>query len=245
MIRLTKEEFLSYKKSNTIFILGSGYSVNSLSDSDWAIVRKFDSIGFNWFCKHRFQPTFYLIREQANNRARTTDIEDPSLLIRAVNNYKKTAGIIADVSSHSPHSYSYTKDKNLSLPCVVVRDNKSLRSSKSMIRSMHRDPFEKTGLIHGNATIVSILHLVYFMKYERIVFLGVDLYDSRYFWLPKNVTRHTVSKKKQVYKDRHAIAKRLLKFIDSYKKLGIDMYTGNPKSLLKNIMPTINLDKMI
>lgn len=237
MTRLTKEEFISYKTSDTIFVLGSGYSINSIDSKQWDVIKKHNSIGFNWFCKHKFEPTFYLIREQANNRNRSSPDETPNILISRLNEYSNTAGIIVDVSKHSPHSYNYSKDENLKLPCVVLRDNKSNKSIKSIVRNIHRDPFSKTGIIHGSCTPISVTHLMHFLGYQRIVFVGIDLYDSRYFWLNKNETRHTVKKKEMNFRDEHSVAKSLINFISAYRKFSNEMYTTNPKSRLSQVIP--------
>ena len=235
MNKLTIDDIKSKKTSDTIFILGSGYSINKVKEEEWDIIRKHNSIAFNWFCKHPFEPTYFLIREQANlpfRRARGESIKD---LIKSVNKYKNAALIICDVSSHSKNSYRYRKDKRIKLPYLIVKDDNSKRFKK--VKNMRCDPTKK-GLIHGTCTIYNVLHLALFLDYKKIVFVGVDLYDSRYFWLKGNKTRHTVKKKNKRCKDRHAIASRTIRFVRKLgKDTGLELYVTNPKSLLKRAIP--------
>ena len=51
--------FLQHKKSDTLFILGSGPSISLLNDSDWNIISNCDSVGFNRWFYHPFAPDFY------------------------------------------------------------------------------------------------------------------------------------------------------------------------------------------
>ncbi len=55
----------NYKKSDTIFILGSGSSVNDLTEENWTVINSHDSIGFNFWLIHEFVPTFYFIEPSA------------------------------------------------------------------------------------------------------------------------------------------------------------------------------------
>ncbi len=231
MIRITMADVKSKKTSDTIFVFGSGYSINRVKDTEWDIIRKHDSIAFNWFCKHSFEPTYFLIREQANLRSRRCNGETVDELIKLVNRYKNTVGIICDVSSHTKKAYRYDTEDRIKMPCVVVKDDKSLRYRK--LKNMKRDPSKK-GLIHGSCTMYNVLHLVTFLGYERIVFVGVDLYDSRYFWLGKNETRRSVAKKNRKYRERHVIASKVIKLVRNHQKLiHSKAYVSNRKSLLK------------
>jgi len=235
MNKLTIDDIKAKKTSDTIFVLGSGYSVNKVKEEEWDIIKKHNSIAFNWFCKHPFEPTYFLIREQANLPSRVARGETVKDLIKLTNKYKDTVGIISDVRKHTRTSYRYAHDSRMQLPCLVVKDDNSKRFKK--IKNMRCDP-TKTGLIHGTCTIYNVMHLALFLDYKKIVFVGIDLYDSRYFWLKKNKTRHTVKKKKKKFKDRHAIASRTIKFIRKFgKETVLELYVTNPKSLLKRAIP--------
>lgn len=56
-----------YKKSDRIYILGSGKSVLDITKEEWKEIRKHDSIGFNHWYVHEFIPTFYDLSYLAND----------------------------------------------------------------------------------------------------------------------------------------------------------------------------------
>ncbi len=57
---LEANPLLERRRSDTLFILGSGASVLSYSAEEWAQIARHDSIGFNYWLLHPFIPTFFL-----------------------------------------------------------------------------------------------------------------------------------------------------------------------------------------
>ena len=55
---LIKSNIFENKNSDTLFILGSGESINSIKI--WDKIRKHDSVGFNYFIFNDFVPNFYI-----------------------------------------------------------------------------------------------------------------------------------------------------------------------------------------
>lgn len=47
MKKLSKDEFLNKKQSDTIIVYGSGSSINQLTEEDKKKLALFDSVGFN------------------------------------------------------------------------------------------------------------------------------------------------------------------------------------------------------
>lgn len=237
---MNEGEFIRRKTSNTIVVLGSGFSINAISQDDWSILAQYNTIGFNWFCKHFFEPTFYIIREQSNIKSRTHKNETVDIFLNRMNRYQKTCGIILDVSSHTGHAYPYKKDNRIKLDCIILRDNNKIRNDKQVFRSLDKDPFEKQGVVHGACTLISVMHIVRFLKYEKIVFAGVDLNDSRYFWLRKDQTRYTIKNKKLNFQSSHPVKDEVMHFMKRYKqRFNPRMFCLNGKSYLARLMPSI------
>jgi len=44
---ISKEEFIAKKKSDTLVVFGSGFSINRIVEEEWKKLMLFDSIGFN------------------------------------------------------------------------------------------------------------------------------------------------------------------------------------------------------
>jgi len=230
---LTKEQFIKRKKSDTAIILGSGYSINSIKEKHWKVISEHDTFALNWFCFHKFEPSFYHIREQANIPKRRSKTETVERFIESINRYAHTCAIIINTKKqeNKPKFHNYARSKHIKLDSIILRDKK-VPKSKMMLRFMGRDPFNK-GAVHGFSSMIGILHIIKFLSYKRIVFAGVDLYDSRYFWLPRDVTRHTVRSKQKGANDQHTIANKLIKFVSRYQqRFSIQTYTLNRRSLL-------------
>ena len=72
------------KKSEIVFILGSGSSVNDLSDNDISHIEKHDTIGFNFWLYHDIVPDYYIfetprdsIRKEEFYKLFSKKIKDP------------------------------------------------------------------------------------------------------------------------------------------------------------------------
>lgn len=53
--------FERYRSSNTVFILGTGASINDYPDEWWDTIKAHDSIGINFFLLHDHVPTFHVM----------------------------------------------------------------------------------------------------------------------------------------------------------------------------------------
>lgn len=239
---LTEEELKNKKTSNTIFVLGSGSSINDVKQEHWDVMSSFNTIAFNWFCKHSFEPTFYLVREQANISSRKSNGETVKEFIRCLRKYTKSCCIICDVTHHTKKAYNYAKDHRIKLDRFIFKDDAKRRHSQKLNKYMLFSPVER-GLIHGTCTLYNVMHFIKYLDYKRIVFVGVDLNDSRYFWLG-NTTRHTVKKKGKTHKNKHAVAEDVLELVRKFKKFGIPMFVTNKSSLLTKVIPYENIEKI-
>lgn len=237
---LNREQFFGRKKSDTIVIYGSGYSVNDLTNKNIKELSAFDSLGFNWFLKSNIPTTFYLVREQANIKYRRTSTETPGILIDSLNSdkYLKTCLIISSVDRMSPDKGPIYYDEMSHLfkgDGVVVKDKKT--GCLKQIRHMDSIDVLDNGLLHWKCSLCDVLHLSAFLKYKRIIFVGIDLYDSRYFWLGRDETRHSVGRKGKMHEDQHPVSDFVLELVGAFKKKfsDVEIFRQNPKSLLRKI----------
>lgn len=231
-----------FKKSDTIVIYGCGYSINDLTEEDKISLSHFDSIGFNFFCFSLIPTTYYIIREQANTEKRRSDEENSTVLYDYINKYyKKSCLIIHDISSHSPSVMNYSKEdmvRKFHGSFIIVNDIK-LENNRSGVDRWRNTNIISDGVIHGKCTLNNACHISINLGYRNIIFVGVDLYDSRYFWLGPNETRFTVSDKKLDYSCEHPTSKNVLSMVSEmirdYPDISISVY--NKKSLLSSLIP--------
>jgi len=237
---LTKEGFMAKKQSDTIIVYGSGYSINSLTKRDKAALGEFDSIGFNWFCKSGIPNTFYMIREQSVTKKRTAEgetVEDLAALLNS-DPYIESCLIIHRMHHNVKNTFEYADNLDLFKGSGVVVDDINRKRRRDVSLMTETDIFSD-GVLHGKCSMQNIMHIAHYMDYKQVIFAGLDLYDSRYFWLKKDVARQSVKQRKQTAGSKHAISDVVIKMLKDYKHHypAVGMSVCNPKSLFARIMP--------
>lgn len=171
-----------YKKSDTIFILGCGNSINDLSEEDWLKISKFDSIGVNYFYSHYFMPTFHMIELGASN-------ESAECLNTHLLNLEQRKS--EQVFVHLRHLLSNDKIKlndkfnNLHLYSPSILKGTSKSFVKKIIDRWYGT---NNTLIHHASNLDCTIHFAYQMGYKNIYLLGVDLNNNQYFWDTSDMT---------------------------------------------------------
>ncbi len=242
---LDRKEFIARKKSDTIIVYGCGNSINSLSDHDKEQFSRFDSIAFNWFCKSSIPTTFYVVREQANTQKRRSEGENVEDIVSYLNNesYIDSCLIIHKVK----RNVRTTEYGPVPIELIFYEDHLDLFDGSGVVVKdlkhgnvgLFVEDIFKMGVYHGRCTMNNVMHIVKYLKYRDIIFVGVDLYDSRYFWLEDNQTRNSVKLKGHNYTTKHAISNTTIDLTKSFKRKfpEIRMHVHNPRSLLTKIMP--------
>lgn len=238
-------EFDKNDRTKTVVIYGCGSSLNDLTDLDRYILSQFDSIAFNWFVFSHIPVTYYLVREQANIPKRVNGDETVDNFYYLINKYyKKSCLVLHDLRKHSPDAYPYAHYQNVDkfIPDYIHVYDKKLKGNDPGVEKWRDDSIFNSGIYHGKTTMTNALHFAVWMGYERIVFAGVDLYDSKYFWLKDNETRYSVKNKKKTKDSKHQAANDTLSLVKKVKKTypDIKMCTYNKKSLLSNIIEVWN-----
>jgi hypothetical protein len=180
-----------YKKSDTIFILGSGYSINNITNEQWTQIAKNDSVGFNLFFTHDFVPTFYFIemwKEFVDITKLILQRKSAYKEIPVIYRYMHTSNLGAfshllhsGVSPNEVASYSDKVFFNITTDYMGLTKNEWI----DVIKWYNKNPFFKLGIynqIQQAASICALIIFSYALGYKNIVLMGVDLNDNRYFW---------------------------------------------------------------
>jgi hypothetical protein len=250
MESLTEDQFRQLKKSDTFVIYGCGYSIATLSLRQKLKLAEFDSIGFNWFCKSHIPTTFYILREQCPPKQKGLAGENAQDLIGDLQkHYAQTCLIIIDLQESS-NAWSKRKiwidHGNLFTQKGVVLKEKYYQLYRQQKYELFFKQAKKLNvfqqhIMYSTCTISLALHLASWFRYERIVFVGVDLYDHRYFWLPPDVLReHTKrSKGKRKLDSQHFTADVTVKMIKDFALTcpDVKLFVHNPNSLLAKAIP--------
>jgi hypothetical protein len=183
-------DLAAYKKSDTLFILGSGPSINQIRRERWETIAQHDSVGMNFWLYHRFVPTFYFYeafgadewhdlyrRFRTLSDQRASDyLHVPKVMTRLE---FKDPGLFAEASPEwRKNAYTvYT------LP-VVARTRKEFRGG---IRTVGKFGLFKPAtrismLFKYTSSMTLLLSLAVRMRYRSIVLCGVDLSRNDYFF---------------------------------------------------------------
>jgi len=244
---LSEKELRATKTSDTIVIFGCGYSLNYISDEEWDILSKFNTIGTNWFVNENFIRLDYQILSEVIGRAEANDR-------RAVK--KKFAKWRSEIiKKHKANTIIIKIDQpDLALWANrMIADHvypvgrklfkyQEIRTKKNAFYPPSDHP---NILIQGPSSLSVSLNFAYAMNWKNIIFAGVDLYDRRYFWLSYNQRRDIDFAADLPLNHKHTTAPKIVPFIKKwlpyFEDKGVNLFTCNPKSLLTEIMPTINI----
>ena len=234
-----EQEIVRRKKSDTLFIFGSGYSINDLTPKEIERIEKEDTLSFNWFIyQNLLRMDFHLIRELASDDC------NPAV-------WSKEFQLYAEILKKSPFYQKTIFILQVALTGLRILANQCLpESSESLFYynapKKTRYPNEEFrggfgGLVHGPSTLFDCINFGYLFGWKQIVLVGVDLYDRRYFWLKTDQTRQTDIQRGKTYQDRHNTAKEVLVWGKRWKKYchkrETSLYVYNPRSLLTRVLP--------
>jgi hypothetical protein len=177
------------KKSNTLFVLGSGASVLTFSDDEWQTIASNDSLGFNYWMLHPFVPSNYMFEM-------TTDEEDLTRILHNVSlrrDYKGTPIHVKDIERcfgvEQTVRYLASLPPNIG-PIRPIWDAELPEGSFDMFcRTLVW--FNRLGGFSGKgpwaaprnrATLFLAVSLAVRAGYRSVVLGGVDLNNADYFF---------------------------------------------------------------
>ena len=227
------------RRSDTIFVFGSGWSLNELSTAEFGAFEQHDTLGFNWFVRETFvRCDYHLIREIDPNdrdpRAWKPALGAYTGSIRANPNFAKTVFVVQGglraIEANRVIGYGLLPKR-----AQIVRF-RTLGGRREPSRSLAH------GLARGYATLEESVNFAYILGWRRIVLVGVDLYDRRYFWLDREETREGDVARGASSSDPHAQAHTgLVEQLGEWGRLmgaeGVSLEVYNPRSLLAKVLP--------
>lgn len=248
------------KKSNTVFIFGSGSSLNEISESEWDLIRRNDSISLNYFpYQNWIEPTIHYVREvdvpeqvqegKFSLLANLEAVRKLSSIIYKGNLYDNTCFFIQEdfLGLVSKIFVVHNFLKNGAQVCLF-KDKRDADAVHSIPSKIEDGVSRKAGAIGGGISIANIV------GWTKIVLVGVDLYDSRYFWLKPGEMRDAdkLDRRKRITspEDEHlantyGIVEIMEEWRDELRKNGVQLEVYNPRSKLARVLPIFTWDNGI
>jgi len=256
-----QKEFLKFdyeilkenKKSDTLFILGSGASINNISDEMWKHIKQNDSFGFNFWLLHEHIPNYYMFEPPIKKNQELMF----NLIKNRANDYLKnnTFFIMKDVKTLKIKCDKIPKNirKNF---MAAPKDNFYGNSRASFIKSITLA--KKFGFIYDNvlysrrASLFSAIFFGWRMGYKNIILTGVDLNNTDYFYddskiydqnfVPENPKRGKIHSTVKEINTDFSINELIYMIKEGLlDKDNVKLFVLNPKSLLAQKLPTYSI----
>jgi hypothetical protein len=236
---LDEEQLRRTRRSDTVFVFGSGASLNELADDEWGRIAAHDTLGFNWWVHQRFVRTDYHLIRGIPDTDLDPDVWRPQLteyfrLIRTNPLFAETVFLVHSgfraINGNRAIGYRLLPERN---PVFLWRTRMGVELPSRSFAD---------GLVHGQSTLLEAVNFAYLLGWKRIVLVGVDLYDRRYFWLPTGATRSVDERREATAADPHfqagtGLVETLGAWRASLRAEGVELEVYNPRSLLAAAVP--------
>ena len=184
---LAEIDLQKVKSSDTLFVLGSGPSINRILAERWRAITRHDTVGFNFWLLHDVVPKFYFFE--------SLPVSDPAyrvlldVLSERASAYAETVKVIMDLEPPRESLFQLPPAirKNLyaaKTVTTVARDQQELAAALHYLK--RRGTFQPVtrfdALFKYNGSLTSMIALGVKMSYRRIVLCGIDMKRQDYFY---------------------------------------------------------------
>ncbi len=252
-------DFATLKRSDTLFILGSGASINRISQERWRVIAEHDSVGFNLWLFHPFVPTMYFTEGGPPGRY---DARILQVIATRASAYRNVLKVVTDIAIEG-HQYIFDFDSGFrqklyvaeTMP-LVARCEPELRRGIAFLRAAGAfDRSDRIGsLFKHTGSLSTMIALGAKLGYRRLVLCGVDLTTAAYFYqdpvlFPASADLVTTPpQQKHLTLTRHswgtmpidAVVRELKSQV--LDPAGIELLVENPQSALASFLPVATSD---
>jgi hypothetical protein len=178
------------KRSDTLFVLASGSSINQMLPSRWKVIGQHDSVGFNYWPIHSFVPTMYFLETISTNHPREMFPAFCRIAKQRAKDYKDVVKVVTELHRALP-AKRFAGSEELPGPWYTLHTFPVAASTEAefayglrYLRSKGLfDPADRFSLVFKQAsTLSSLISLAIRMRYKAVVLCGVDLNHSEYFY---------------------------------------------------------------
>lgn len=253
---ISRDQLRSVKRTDTLFVLGSGSSINLISPSRWMTIRRYDSIGLNFWLFHDLVPTIYYFELVESHE---TDLLRQSIAAanKASSRYRATLKIVSEFHNGLlfldglSDEFRENLSAHLSVPAYIDNDVQ-LRTSIKLLKlcGIFGQQTAPHNLFKHAGSLSAVISLAVKMNYRRIVLCGVDLTSPAYFYQDRALypdvgsfqSSIPTAKHESIVPGLYRCAFPVAKIVAELKKevldpLGIEIYVENRCSALYPNIP--------
>ncbi len=241
---IVPEQWQNFKTSDTVFLFGSGPSINDITEEEWKIIKSHDSFGLNFAFLTYTPMTFFYLGYEPSSKQIILDAFNEE--IRKI--YKDTLWFVpSKVLCRLVHPRTIPeffppspKLANFNLPNAIYLEAD---------RPFQREDFQNSLMYRGVMGVG--IHLANQLGYRNIVLMGVDLHTYHHFFDDFEVTKE----ERKIYNQKMAPGKVFEAMIPKYEKYrtmeeyyyalnelyfpskGMHLYVGNKNNMLSPRIP--------
>jgi hypothetical protein len=247
------------KTSNTVFILGSGASINQIHGARWRTIARHDTIGFNFWPVHSFLPRIFVFENLCTSIQKDLYRAFYSTIELRAQDYRPVVKIATEPHPQSErqilHELPPLFRENLYVGYtapVVARNNEELETGMRYLREggVFTSGDSVEWLFKYGGSVVAMLNLAVRMNYRRIILCGIDLGKQEYFYqdrerYPKSADWEFCSRKEVHLTSRRlpcmVPAQEVIEAFDRVilKPAGIELFVENRNSTLFPRVPGV------
>lgn len=186
---ISELDWNAYRKSDTLFILGSGPSINAIPAERWGAIARHDSIGFNFWPYHSHVPTLYYF-EAAD------PVEWPHVYVSMLALFRERAGayrhvpkIISELqrAHHMVPQLPPEWRENLYCHLPITLAARTPEEFGAGLRYVARSlalqrAFRRGRLFKYVSSLSALVPLAMLLGYRQVVLCGIDLHNQEYFY---------------------------------------------------------------
>lgn len=252
-VSLDEQALQASRKSDTVYVFGSGYSLNEITPAQWQTIAQHDTFGFNMSIHQRWvRMDYHLLRGGVEGSPVKWRLyaEDFCRTIEANPKFQDT--ILLLQGDYYGQFGNQLVGYRLLRPGARVFRFRTAREDGLPTHSF------RDGLRHMAGTLTDAINAAILTGWQNIVLLGVDLYDSRYFWLqPDEVldldpvtgllrVASTNLRGLSAGDPHSTTANGIVRTLGEWREHlarehGVSLSVANPRSLLAAVMPVHDL----
>lgn len=246
--------FQKEKSSDTIIILGTGNSINELSDKDYLKFREFDVAGLSYSMLLPIKQNYYFFESPRNIEKLYLDEFKNKLKYLLLQSEKRQ--FADNIVWKNSESNSIKKIIDVSNYCHLIVCHIISNDIKKIMQLLNIFDFLKLNryfLLQSRGSVSALMHFAKSLNYRRVIFCGVDLNNEDYFFLDndkyekyqlKNPNEFLADDKKYRSNSEHFTNDpyygiKMIDFINYFLKSNknIEFFVTSEKSMLSKFMP--------
>lgn len=179
------KDLFKLKSNDTAVLMGSGSSINDLTSDQWKRIIDYDFWAMNNYvympikppvCDFPVIPKFYHIELKSYDRDIVREHFDKKWKY-----YKDTNFIMSlDRFEFVRHGIGHEKESKIFTYEYTQRGKKAKKSGGTMDASYNVS--SPTLVKSYDASLTVLIDMLYKLSYKKIILVGIDMRDSRYFW---------------------------------------------------------------